>query len=258
MNHSPGLEQFEELLEFLPVSEDSPCSYYADRVSRYRAFRFDGTLSPDATALVISRGYRRCGSIYYAVSCPNCRACTPYRLTVDGFVPSKSQRRVLSRNRDLQIVVGEPELTDEKRELYLKYSEHQHPNDERSVEAGPPRSTEELLDTLEVQLYSNPASTREFQLLAEGGRLLGFGIMDISSDTVSAVYNVYDPSEDRRSLGTFSILWTLQWAKDQGMSYVNLGYFISGHPKMDYKRRFQPSEVMDWKTNGWREFMEKR
>jgi arginine-tRNA-protein transferase len=32
-------------------------------------------------------------------------------------------------------------------------------------------------------------------------------------------------------------------AKRRGIPYVYLGFWIAGHPKMDYKRRFRPLEI---------------
>ena len=40
------------------------------------------------------------------------------------------------------------------------------------------------------------------------------------------------------------MLSQLDWAAREGLPHVYLGYWIDGHPKMDYKRRFQPLEVL--------------
>jgi arginine-tRNA-protein transferase len=254
MDNGPNSDQFKELLEFLPVSEESTCSYYADRKSRYRAFRFDGTLAEEAHEVVLNRGYRRCGSIYYAAACRNCQACIPYRLDIAGFEPSKSQRRVLKRNRDVVFNVGRPVYTEEKETLYLRYSRHQHPYD--PIHEQQIRNEVELLETLEIQMYSNPESTREWTMQVDD-KLAGFGIFDVAEETLSAVYNVYDPDHYRRSLGTLAILLTMDWGAANGYRFLNLGYFIAGHPKMDYKRRFGPAETLDWKDGDWHPFSQR-
>ena len=38
-------------------------------------------------------------------------------------------------------------------------------------------------------------------------------------------------------------------AQTSGMPYVYLGYWVSGSPKMDYKARFNPIEVL--RSDGW-------
>ena len=51
-----------------------------------------------------------------------------------------------------------------------------------------------------------------------------------------------DPDERARSLGTLGILNQLDWARRDGRDHLYLGYWIAGHPRMDYKRRFHPLE----------------
>ena len=45
-----------------------------------------------------------------------------------------------------------------------------------------------------------------------------------------------------RGLGTLAVLKQLEWAARDGRQHLYLGYWIAGHAKMDYKRRFQPLE----------------
>jgi len=58
------------------------------------------------------------------------------------------------------------------------------------------------------------------------------------------VYTFYDPAETARGLGTFAILAQLEWAAREGLPHLYLGYWIAEHPKMDYKRRFRPLEIL--------------
>jgi arginine-tRNA-protein transferase len=52
-----------------------------------------------------------------------------------------------------------------------------------------------------------------------------------------------------RSLGTFMILWMIDYAQQHGLPHVYLGYWVDGSEKMSYKARFHPLEVLD--KNGW-------
>src|SRR3546814_10457723 len=74
------------------------------------------------------------------------------------------------------------------------------------------------------------------------GRLLGVAVTDRVERALSAVYTFYDPDESARGLGTFAILRQIAWARDEGLDHLYMGYWIEGHRKMDYKRRFRPLE----------------
>ncbi|MCB1508872.1 MAG: arginyltransferase, partial [Hyphomicrobiaceae bacterium] len=83
----------------------------------------------------------------------------------------------------------------------------------------------------------------------KGGRLVGVSLTDILPDGLSMVYAFFDPGEERRSLGTFMILDHIRKARQLGLPYLYLGYWIEGSRKMEYKRRFQPQE--DLTATGW-------
>ena len=81
--------------------------------------------------------------------------------------------------------------------------------------------------------------------------MLGVAVTDLVGDrALSAVYTFFDPDEAARGLGTLAILRQLEWAARDGRTHLYLGYWIAGHRKMDYKRRFRPLEAFDGR--GWK------
>ena len=66
------------------------------------------------------------------------------------------------------------------------------------------------------------------------------GVLDFCS-----VYMFFDPRYSDRSLGTYSILWEIDYCRRQGLSYYYLGYFVAGSKTMAYKARFKPYELLD-------------
>ena len=55
---------------------------------------------------------------------------------------------------------------------------------------------------------------------------------------------------EKRSLGTYAVLWLIERARALGLPYVYLGYWVPESRKMAYKARFKPSEVL--MSGAWR------
>lgn len=251
MSHATGEERYwGSILDGIPLGQPYACPYFAEQSARMREFVSDEDLPPMAFEAALNKGFRRCGRYYYQPNCPGCARCVGFRLDVAVFAPTRSQRRVLARNQDLQLQVAEPRRTAAKDALYLRYQYAQH-HQRPPRETGPrPFDERQELHTMQVQMYDHPESTRELEMWA-GERLVGFGTLDVAVASVSAVYFVFDPEEGRRSLGTLNILASLEWTRQEGRRWLNLGFYIAGHSKMSYKERFGPSDRLDAATGRW-------
>ena len=63
------------------------------------------------------------------------------------------------------------------------------------------------------------------------------------------VYSFFDPEEAKRSLGNLMILDHIERCQQLDLAYLYLGYWVEGSPKMDYKARFKPCEILG--PDGW-------
>ncbi len=216
------------------------CGYYAARTAQ------NLVIDPAAPQLdklygsALERGFRRAGGHLYLPHCAQCRACTPCRVDVAAFKPDRSQRRCLKRNADLQVLETSPGYTAERHALYQAYLRQRH------ADGGMDEA-----DAADFQRFlTAPWSPTLFLELRLASRLLGVAVTDVCLNGLSAVYTFFDPSEQARGLGTFAILQQLQLAARRGLPWVYLGFWIEGHPKMDYKRRFRPLQIRG--AEGWR------
>lgn len=213
------------------VSAESPCPYLPGLRARSEAYFVD-QLSGTLYERLLARGFRRSGRIVYRPRCRNCRECRSMRIPVNQFSRTRSLRRVWRGNSDVRVEVGDPVATDEKFQLFCRYLDAQH-------DSAMSRSYESFCEFL----YDSPIDTCEFRY-SLGERLIGVGLADRWRGGLSSVYMYFDKALGGRSLGTFSVLWEVEYCQREGLPYYYLGYYVAGCQKMAYKSRFRPNEVL--------------
>jgi arginyl-tRNA--protein-N-Asp/Glu arginylyltransferase len=218
-----------------------PCGYWPQRDAR------DLVLDPKDPRLAqvypqaLDWGFRRSGDIIYRPNCHGCRACVPVRVPVHAFTPDRSQRRCLQRNARIQDRVVPAERQPEHFALYQRYLDARH-RDGGMDGHGPSEFDQFLVgawsDTRFLELREPPQGNTP-------GRLLAVAVTDRVPGALSAVYTFFDPDLRAQGLGTLAVLRQIQWARREGLEHLYLGYWIQGHAKMDYKRRYRPLEAFD-------------
>ena len=82
-------------------------------------------------------------------------------------------------------------------------------------------------------------------------KLVACVISDLLNDSISMVYSFYSNDYLKNSIGKFLILDHFNLAKELRKKFVYLGYWVEGSEKMDYKSKFNSSEVLinnQWKN----------
>ncbi|MFP4330852.1 MAG: arginyltransferase [Spirochaetaceae bacterium] len=212
-------------------TDNGPCPYLDNR--RWVTHTFALPHVPDATYEgMINDGWRRSGTFFYQNHCPGCKACQPIRVPVAEFSPSKSQRRVLRRNEDVSVTVAPNRFSREVFDLYRRYQEERHGRDETSGESGFRRF-----------LCESAVNTIQMHYRIEE-RLIGVGWIDELSESISSVYFVFEPGEERRSLGTYSVLREIDRVRELGLIWHQLGFYVRDSRKMSYKSNFRPHDLL--------------
>jgi arginine-tRNA-protein transferase len=211
--------------------EEHSCPYLPGRTAQ-SVFTFPMDVDAQTYQRMMDAGFRRSGDFFYRPDCVGCRACLPIRVPVQRFAPTRSQRRAGRRNRDLTIETAEPRADDERWELFRRYQAYQHDT--------------EMISTRE-EYYSffcaSPIKTLEM-CYRLNGRLVGVGIVDVCSASLSSVYFFFEPDCAQRSLGVFSARCEIEETRRRGLPHWYLGYFVRGCAKMEYKVRYQPHEFL--------------
>jgi arginine-tRNA-protein transferase len=226
------------------VTAASPCPYIDGQEERKVFTELKG---PDAAALneaLGKVGFRRSQTVVYRPACEACAECVSVRVLAPQYEPSRSLRRIAKLNSDLTSEVRPPIATDEQFELLSRYLSKRHGDGSM---AGMTRDEfEDMVETSPVNTVSieyRKALTKE---------LVAVALTDEMTDGFSMVYSFFDPSTERRSIGTYLIHDHILRAKHANQPFVYLGYYVKDSHKMNYKARFKPLERLG--PNGWYPF----
>lgn len=219
------------------VTAPQPCPYLEGRTERKLFTALQGDHATQLNDTLSQQGFRRSQNVLYRPSCAECSACLSARIDVSKFTPSKTQRRIARRNKGLVRQARSPWATEEQFLLFRDYLTKRHADGGMAdmdifefaamVEETPVRSR--------VVEYTDPAKPN--------AALSAVCLTDVLSDGVSMVYSFYDTDDARASLGTYIILDHIAIARDAGLPYVYLGYWVPGSQKMAYKARFSGLEI---------------
>ncbi|GGD11459.1 arginyltransferase [Pyruvatibacter mobilis] len=234
------------------LTAETPCPYLEGKMERKV---FTHLLDADADAInsmLTTAGFRRSQTIAYKPACDGCSACVSVRIPVDAFELTTSYRRILRKNRDLVRIPREPMATEPQYELLHKYLNQRHANggmsdmDDDDFAAMVEETT---VSTLMFEYWTKPDPDDDAAEPLGRDRLIATALTDVIDDGLSMVYSFFDPQEHARSLGTYMILDHVAKARELGLPYVYLGYWIEGCRKMSYKARYRPLEALT--MEGW-------
>jgi arginine-tRNA-protein transferase len=161
------------------------------------------------------------------------------RIDAKNYEFSKSEKRVLSKNRDTKLYIRKPSVTLEHISLYDKY--HKFMNDKKDWPYNPIEVNEYIKSYVEQS--ENETYAKEFLYLRDD-KLIGVALVDILPNAVSSIYCYYDHDYENLSIGKFSILLQIKIAKELNIPYIYLGYWIKDHFSMGYKKSYFPFEIL--------------
>jgi arginyl-tRNA--protein-N-Asp/Glu arginylyltransferase len=232
------------------LTAPSPCPYLKGQFERKVFTHLVGEHAATLNDLLTHGGFRRSQTIAYRPACENCRACVSVRVRVADFQWTKAFRRNRALNRDLVRAELGPTPTSEQYSLFRAYLDDRH-SDGGMVDMTVLDYATMVEDShVRTGLVEYRRRGAETAVTGRGvGPVRAVALVDRLSDGLSLVYSFYDPEERARGLGTFVILDHVERARELGLAYLYLGYWVDGSSKMDYKRRFQPQEMLG--PAGW-------
>ncbi|WP_031433409.1 arginyltransferase [Methylomarinum vadi] len=206
------------------------CSYLPGQTAQTAFVHPSFPLNVEIYSRLIEQGFRRSGNDVYSPHCQHCKACIPVRIPVRLFNANRRQKRCLKKNQSATAIVKPAAFDQRHYDLYLRYQHQRHAGG--SMADSSPEEYITFLgsawcDTLFVEFHLD-------------GKLAAVAIADLLDKALSAVYTFFDPELASHSLGTYAVLWQIEHAKQLGLDYLYLGYWIKQCRKMSYKDQYWP------------------
>ncbi|NIZ62904.1 arginyltransferase [Sedimentitalea sp. CY04] len=217
------------------VTAPQPCPYLADRMERKLFTALQGDEAEQLNNSLSQQGFRRSQNVLYRPSCADCSACLSARIKVSEFKLSRSQKRTLRRNANLERRATSPWASEDQYALFRQYLDSRHADGGMAD-----------MDVFEfaAMIEETPIRSRVVEYNnTENNQLTAVSLTDVLEDGLSMVYSFYAPDLPKNSLGTYMILDHIEIAREAGLPYVYLGYWVPGSPKMGYKAGFSGLEI---------------
>lgn len=219
------------------VTAPQPCPYLAGRMERKLFTSLQGDYADQLNNSLSKQGFRRSQNVLYRPSCAECSACYSARIRVSDFELTRSQKRTKKKNKALKRQATSPWATEDQYALFRHYLDSRHADGGMAD-----------MDIFEfaAMIEETPIRSRVVEYATIEGTeksLTAVCLTDVLDDGLSMVYSFYDPTMADRSLGTYIILDHIDIAREAGLPYVYLGYWVPGSQKMGYKSNFNAVEV---------------
>lgn len=228
------------------VTSPAPCPYLPGRQERKVFTELRGDHAGELNDALGRIGFRRSQSVAYRPSCSGCTACVSVRVVASEFVANATQRKQIRRNADLDVSACRAWATEEQYQLLRTYLGQRHPGGGMAgMDEG------DYADMVEHSpVTSYVVEYREPSVGGRPGRLVGACLTDQQADGLSMIYSFFDADHpERPGLGNMIIMDHILRARAAGLGYVYLGYWVKGSPRMTYKIRYRPIEVLG--PRGW-------
>lgn len=166
---------------------------------------------------------------------------TPLRVDLEHSTLTKSQRRVLRKNADLRCDFVPATIFPEAEAMFARHKGRFKSN------------VPETLDTFLAPMPdtgSRPCVCMMCRVFL-GEDLVALSYLDVGEEATSAVYGMFEPVHGWRSLGVYTMLQEMAYARATGRRLYYPGYATREPSPYDYKKQLRALEMLDWATGHW-------
>ena len=203
---------------------------------------YSDQLLPEQMDSLWAKGWRHFGTHFFRYNVgfliDELRFVLPLRIRLADFKFSKSQRRVLRRNEDLEVKIAPIHIDTEIESLFTRHKTR--------FNHGVPES---IYNFVSREPAASPCEAREIRV-TKGGTILALSYFDVGDNSTSGIYGMFEPTVTERGLGIFTMLKEIEYSLETGREFYYQGYAYEGPSFYDYKKRFRNTEAFDW-SHDW-------
>jgi len=162
------------------------------------------------------------------------------RLPLNGFEFSKSQRKLIRKNRrNFRVVSRKAIFNSEKEALYKIHRQRFSGNVAKTLRSSLFGDTSlNIYDTYEIAIY-------------DGEQLVGCSFFDRGEKTLASIMGMFHPDYNKYSLGYYTMLEEISYGQRHDFAEYYPGYVVPGYSKFDYKLRIGATDYYDEATHSW-------
>jgi arginyl-tRNA--protein-N-Asp/Glu arginylyltransferase len=217
------------------ISDPSPCAFLPDRLTQMECKSARGITRLQLQEC-IQQGWRRQGALLFRTACDSCNACQSLRVILSAFEPNRSQRRVIKANQNTRLEIRKPSLSIDK--VALNVLHHNHHAEQKDWPTTTPAHA-----ISQIRMLGTEQHVEEWSYYIDN-KLVAINFVDVLEEGLSGVYFFHHPEYRKYSLGTWCVLSMILRARELGMKYAYLGFYVEGCRSMEYKGRFGPAEIL--------------
>jgi len=188
-----------------------------------------------------AEGWRHFGVYFFRYSYLGRHTLLPLRVRLAHHALSRSQRRVLNKNRDLHVRLQPAYVDAQVEALFAKHKTRFRRN-----------VPERIYNFISHCPARIPCRSHSLTLHHQG-RLVGISYLDEGAQATSSVYQCFDPAYAKRSPGILMIVYSILLSQAWGKDFYYPGYAYQEPSEYDYKKRLGALEYFDWKGQ-WLKF----
>lgn len=206
-------------------------------------------LSGETLDLYLDQGWFRMGQMIFTCQflCFHGQLYTAVwtRLDLSKHTFRRGQRKLMSKNsRTFRIHIDRAKFDYEKDALYQKHRKRFEGYVANSLhESLHGESSRDIYDTREVCIY-------------DGDKLVGVSFFDVGEDSLASIMGLFDPDYQHYSLGYYTMLLEIEWAKQNDLLFYYPGYVVPGYGRFDYKLRVGEVDYFDIFKKDWQPWSE--